>query len=116
MLSMIAVVLNIGLALLVLATIWQAGRLALKGAVWLVEMAVVTIVQAPIAYAAAKAEWALPKRDLAFDYEGSAAEAKLFDSIVQDRLVRTRMAHERPAMTYAVTHFSRRIADQAGGR
>ncbi len=61
---------NTMLALVAIWTTWHAAKLGLKPLVYLVRMAAVTIAVAPGAYAAAKAEAAMPTRDLAFDFDG----------------------------------------------
>lgn len=101
---------NMMLALVAIWTAWHAARLGLKALVYLVRMAAVTIAVAPGAYAAEKAEAALPTRDLAFDFDGKQGEARLFNIIVKDRLVRTRVAAQQQDYASAATKLGRHLA------
>lgn len=107
---MLAVLLNIAAAI---AMIWAAWK-CLNLVAYILHWAAIKARIAVPANAAARAARQLPKRDLTLDFTGDKAEAKLFATIVHDRLVRTRMAHDRPAETYAATRLGRRVADQAG--
>jgi hypothetical protein len=92
---------------------WKLGALSLKGLVSLLSLGAVIGALAPGAYAAAKAELALPQRDLAFDFDGNDRDAKLFSKIVKDRLARTAMAAERPEYAWRATNIGRKFAEAA---
>lgn len=102
--------LNIVLVLGAIAASVQAAKLALRAVVFVINLAVVTAILGPRAYAAAKAEAALPARDLALDFKGDGAQAKQFNTVVKDRLTRTRVAarHYRHACT--ATRLGRHLA------
>ena len=110
---MYSLLLNLLLALVAIATIWQAAKLGLRGTVSLLSLSAVIAALAPGAYAAAKAESALPVRDLALDYEGNARDAKLFNTIVKDRLARTRVAAQHGQKAWTATNFGRKFAKAA---
>lgn len=82
----------------------------LKAAVHAVEWLSVMIAVAPGARAAAIAERSLPARDLAFDFDGDRTQAELFDTIVRDRLRRTRQAAQRPELTLKAARIGRQLA------
>jgi hypothetical protein len=88
---------------------WQLVKHGTRGLVRLLSLAAVVFAISPGAYAAARAEVSLPSRDLAFDYDGDAKSATLFNTIVKDRLRRTRIAAEYPDTTWIATNFGRRF-------
>lgn len=98
--------------LIILAVIigWQLVKHGTKGLVHLISLSAVVIAIAPGAYAAARAETALPSRELAFDYDGDTKSATQFNTIVKDRLRRTRIAAEYPDITWIATNFGRQFA------
>ena len=92
---------------------WHVARLALRALVSLLTLIAVTVALAPRAYAAAKAERSLPRRDLAFDFEGNADHAKLFSAIARDRLTRTKVAAQFPNQARIANNIGRRFAGSA---
>lgn len=107
---MISFGLNVLLLVFLGVIAWQVSKYILKGIVSLITLGAVTLALAPKAYLAAKAERSLQPRDLAFDFHGSVADAKLFNTIVNDRLSRTRVVSEYPDQAWAATNFGRRFA------
>ena len=107
---MINILVNLLLALAAIAIVWKAGSISLKGIVSIVSLSAVIMALAPGAYAAAKAEKALPFRNIALDYEGNVKDAKLFDTIVKDRLTRTRVAAQHAEKAWRATNFGRNFA------
>lgn len=110
---MFSLLLNLLIIVVVIATIYQAAKLGLRGIVSLLSLSAVIAALAPGAYAAAKAEQALPTRDLSFDFEGNDRDAKLFNSIVKDRLARTRVAAQHAEHAWTATGIGRKYAGAA---
>jgi hypothetical protein len=104
------ILVNLLLAMAAIAIVYKAAAISLKGIVSIVSLSAVIVALAPGAYAAAKAEMALPVRDLALDYEGNAKDAKLFDTIVKDRVARTRVAAQHGEKAWRATNFGRKFA------
>lgn len=84
---------------------WQVSKYILKGIVSLIILVAVTLALVPRAYLAAKAKRSLQPRDLAFDFDGNAADTKLFSALVEDSLARTKVASEYPAQVYVADRF-----------
>lgn len=84
--------LDLVLVLVAIAAIWQAAKLGSQALVYLIKLAAVTVALALGVYATAKAERGLPRRDLALDFDGDSGQADRFNTIVRDRIRRTRVA------------------------
>lgn len=102
----------IGLAVVfaAIAVAWKVAKAGLMGLVYTINLAAVTALVAPGAYAAGKAEKALPERDLAFDFIGNQADASAFNTIVRDRMRRSRMLAMHTDLTMIATRIGRRLA------
>lgn len=107
---MVSIALNFLLIMFLGVIAWQVSKYLMKSIVSLITVGAVTLVLAPRACLAAKAEQSLQPRDLAFDFDGNAADAKLINTIVKDRLALTRVASQYPAQAYLATNFGRRLA------
>ena len=107
---MVSFALNLLLIVFLGLLAWQVSKYILKGIVSIIIRVAVTLVLSPKAYLAAKAERSLQPRDLAFDFDGNAPDAKLFNAMVKDRLARTKVAAEYPAQAYIANRFGRRFA------
>ncbi len=107
---MLALLIKFAVLLAAIAVLWKVAGVALKGLVNIITVAAVTAVMAPVAYAAASAEKALPKRDLAFDFVGNRDDARSFNAIVRDRLRRTQMLATHPNLTMIATRIGRCLA------
>ena len=107
---MLGVLIDLALVLGTMAVLYKGSQIAAKVLVDLIRLAAVTAIVAPGARASARAEATLPARDLAFNLTGDKASAKLFNTIVEDRLARTRMAAMHPDMTPIAARIGRRLA------
>ena len=102
--------LDLLLALAAIAAIWQAAKLGLRALVYLIRLSGVIIAVTPSAYAAAKAEKALPARDLALDFDGNERDAKRLNAVVQARLGLTKVAARYPDLAWKAVSFGREMA------
>ncbi len=76
-------------------------------------MTAVTLVNAPKAHAAAKAEQQLADPGTGVRFRRHQADAKRFSAILEDRMTRTRIPAEYPNLAWKATspgrHFARHI-------